>query len=96
MEKNEHVCEFCHKTVDPSVYTNVHLDEGEFCSFECETAMLIRVDLFFMGSTSDLIPHLRDEHCLTNRIKTGVNRIFSQGDDVLGGALIGKIIIEIF
>lgn len=87
--KNEHVCEFCDKPVDPGVYTNVHLTEGNFCSLECETAMLIGVDLFFMGSSSDLIPHLRDEHCLTkDQIKIGIDRIFSHGDDVLCGALI--------
>lgn len=88
--KNGHVCEFCHKAVDPGVYTNVHVVEGEFCSLECETAMLIGVDLFFMGGFAEnLIPHLRDEHGLTkDQIKVGVDRIFSLGDEVLCGALI--------
>lgn len=82
-------CEWCGNKTELDTYKNTQLAEGAFCSLECETAMLIGVDLFFMGSSAELIPHLRDIHCMTkDQIKIGIDKIFQGGDDILKGALI--------
>ena len=82
-------CDFCENDLVDQEYTNVHKVHGRFCSIGCEFALVLEQDLFMIGSSSELIPHLRDVHCLTkDQIRFGIDRIFEMGADVLCGALI--------
>ena len=52
-------CDFCENDLVGQEYTNVHKVHGRFCSIGCEFALVLEQDLFMIGSSSELIPHLR-------------------------------------
>lgn len=83
-------CDYCNANLDSNLYSNLLLTHGNFCSSECEMAMIVGIKYLLVGkSCPELISHLRDVHCLTkDQIKIGVDRIFETGNDSLNIALI--------
>lgn len=93
--KSQAKCDFCDGVVSTDVdysrtqtiFSNLgnQTISEKYCSLDCKIASEIVENSIFMGFSSDLISHLRDDHGLTkNEIKAGVDRILERGDVLLG------------